>query len=58
MSEQRTIDTCLFAGERFRATVGKAIVSKAEMVDRIKTAVDARTDSNFTIMARTDALDR
>jgi methylisocitrate lyase len=35
---------------------GKAIVSQAEMVDRIKAAVDARTDPNFVIMARTDAL--
>ena len=35
---------------------GKAIVSKEEMVDRIKAAVDARTDDNFVIMARTDAL--
>ena len=35
---------------------GKEIVSKEEMVDRIKAAVDARTDSNFVIMARTDAL--
>jgi len=35
---------------------GKEIVSKAEMVDRIKAAVDARTDENFVIMARTDAL--
>lgn len=34
----------------------KAIVSKAEMVDRIKAAVDARTDDQFVIMARTDAL--
>jgi methylisocitrate lyase len=34
----------------------KEIVSKAEMVDRIKAAVDARTDDNFVIMARTDAL--
>ncbi|ANZ88744.1 methylisocitrate lyase [Citrobacter freundii] len=34
----------------------KAIVSKEEMVDRIRAAVDARTDSNFVIMARTDAL--
>ncbi|MEP7705457.1 methylisocitrate lyase [Paraglaciecola sp. 25GB23A] len=33
----------------------KAIVSKEEMVDRIKAAVDARTDDNFFIMARTDA---
>lgn len=33
----------------------KAIVSQAEMVDRIKAAVDARTDENFFIMARTDA---
>jgi len=35
---------------------GKAIVSKAEMVDRIKAAVDARTDPDFVVMARTDAL--
>ena len=35
---------------------GKEIVSQAEMVDRIKAAVDARTDSSFVIMARTDAL--
>ncbi|MBU1980555.1 MAG: methylisocitrate lyase, partial [Gammaproteobacteria bacterium] len=35
---------------------GKAIVSQAEMVDRIKAAVDARTDHSFVIMARTDAL--
>jgi methylisocitrate lyase len=35
---------------------GKAIVSKAEMVDRIKAAVDAKTDPGFVIMARTDAL--
>jgi methylisocitrate lyase len=35
---------------------GKAIVSTEEMVDRVKAAVDARTDSNFLIMARTDAL--
>ncbi len=35
---------------------GKAIVSLSEMVDRVKAAVDARTDSGFVIMARTDAL--
>ncbi|HEY9103406.1 methylisocitrate lyase [Chitinimonas sp.] len=35
---------------------GKAIVSADEMVDRVKAAVDARTDSDFVIMARTDAL--
>jgi methylisocitrate lyase len=35
---------------------GKAIVSQAEMVDRIKAAVDAKTDPDFVIMARTDAL--
>lgn len=34
---------------------GKAIVSMQEMGDRIKTAVDAREDANFVIMARTDA---
>ena len=35
---------------------GKEIVSLEEMVDRVKAAVDARTDQNFVIMARTDAL--
>jgi methylisocitrate lyase len=35
---------------------GKEIVSKQEMVDRIKAAVDARTEPGFVIMARTDAL--
>ena len=35
---------------------GKNIVSKQEMVDRVKAAVDARTDAQFVIMARTDAL--
>src|SRR5687767_10227390 len=35
---------------------GKEIVSKQEMVDRIKAAVDARTDRGFFILARTDAL--
>ena len=34
----------------------KAIVSEAEMVDRVKAAVDAKTDPDFVIMARTDAL--
>jgi methylisocitrate lyase len=34
----------------------KEVVSKNEMVDRIKAAVDARTDENFQIMARTDAI--
>src|SRR5699024_7546465 len=33
----------------------KELVSKQEMVDRIKAAVDARTDENFVIGARTDA---
>lgn len=34
---------------------GKALVSAAEMVDRVKAAVDARPDPQFVIMARTDA---
>jgi methylisocitrate lyase len=34
---------------------GKALVSSAEMVDRVKAAVDAKTDAQFVIMARTDA---
>jgi len=35
---------------------GKELVAAEEMVDRIKAAVDARTDEGFVIMARTDAL--
>ena len=35
---------------------GKAIVSQDEMVDRVKAAADAKTDPDFVIMARTDAL--
>jgi methylisocitrate lyase len=35
---------------------GKELVPTAEMVDRIKAAVDARTDEDFVLMARTDAL--
>jgi methylisocitrate lyase len=35
---------------------GKELVSQDEMVDRIKAAVDARTDPEFVVMARTDAL--
>lgn len=34
----------------------KELVNTAEMVDRIKAAVDAKTDSDFVLMARTDAL--
>ena len=34
----------------------KEVVSTSEMVDRIKAAVDARTDDDFSIMARTDAI--
>jgi len=34
----------------------KAIISQSEMVDRIKTAIDAKTDPDFVVMARTDAL--
>ncbi len=34
---------------------GKALVDTAEMCDRLKAAVDGRTDDNFVIMARTDA---
>jgi len=35
---------------------GKELVSKEEMVDRVKAAADARTDADFVVMARTDAL--
>src|SRR5688500_2413877 len=34
---------------------GKALVPAAEMVDRVRAAVDARTDPSFVVMARTDA---
>jgi len=34
----------------------KAIISQSEMVDRVKSAMDAKTDSDFVVMARTDAL--
>ena len=44
------------AAKRCGHRPGKAIVSPAEMVDRIKAAVDARNDRAFVIMARTDAL--
>jgi methylisocitrate lyase len=44
------------AAKRCGHRPGKQLVSTAEMVDRIKAAVDARTDADFVIMARTDAL--
>ena len=44
------------ASKRCGHRPGKAIVSKEEMADRVKAAVDARTDEGFVIMARTDAL--
>ena len=44
------------ASKRCGHRPGKAIVSMAEMVDRIKAAVDARSDQDFVIVARTDAL--
>src|ERR1700687_1346124 len=37
---------------------GKEIVSKQEMADRVKAAVDAKTDSDFFLVARTDAIAR
>ena len=43
------------AAKRCGHRPNKAVVSKSEMVDRIKAAVDARSD-DFVIMARTDAL--
>ena len=43
------------AAKRCGHRPGKQLVSTAEMVDRIKAAVDARSDRNFVIMARTDA---
>lgn len=44
------------ASKRCGHRPGKEIVSRSEMVDRIKAATDARTDEDFVIMARTDAL--
>jgi methylisocitrate lyase len=43
------------AAKRCGHRPGKQLVSTAEMVDRIKAAVDARSDQHFVIMARTDA---
>jgi methylisocitrate lyase len=44
------------AAKRCGHRPGKAIVPAEEMVDRIKSAVDARSDGQFVIMARTDAI--
>lgn len=44
------------AAKRCGHRPGKAIVPTGEMEDRIKAAVDAKTDSDFILMARTDAL--
>lgn len=44
------------AAKRCGHRPNKAIVSKDEMVDRIRAAVDARVDEQFVIMARTDAI--
>jgi methylisocitrate lyase len=43
------------AAKRCGHRPGKALVPAAEMVDRVKAVVDARTDASFVIMARTDA---
>jgi methylisocitrate lyase len=43
------------AAKRCGHRPGKAVVPVEEMADRIKSAVDARTDPSFVIMARTDA---
>jgi len=63
----RTIKSCIKAGvaavhiedqvgqKRCGHRPGKEVVTKDEMVDRVKAAVDAKTDSHFVIMARTDA---
>jgi methylisocitrate lyase len=44
------------AAKRCGHRPGKEIVSQDEMIDRVKAAVDARTDEAFVIMARTDSL--
>ncbi|MDT0496451.1 methylisocitrate lyase [Algiphilus sp. W345] len=63
----RTIKACIKTGvaavhiedqvgqKRCGHRPGKEVVTKAEMVDRVKAAVDARTDADFVVMARTDA---
>jgi len=63
----RTIKACIKAGvaavhiedqvgqKRCGHRPGKEVVTKAEMVDRVKAAVDAKTDPDFVVMARTDA---
>jgi methylisocitrate lyase len=43
------------AAKRCGHRPGKELVDAAEMCDRIKSAVDGRTDAKFVIMARTDA---
>jgi len=43
------------AAKRCGHRPGKQLVSTAEMADRIRAAVDARTDAKFVVMARTDA---
>lgn len=44
------------AAKRCGHRPGKAIVARQEMVDRVKAAVDARSDAQFVVMARTDAI--
>jgi len=63
----RTIKSCIRTGiaavhmedqvgqKRCGHRPGKEVVSLAEMVDRVKAAVDAKTDAGFVLMARTDA---
>jgi methylisocitrate lyase len=63
----RTIKACIKTGvaavhiedqvgqKRCGHRPGKEVVSKDEMVDRVKAAVDAKTDPQFVVMARTDA---
>ncbi|MEO8000464.1 MAG: methylisocitrate lyase [Arenimonas sp.] len=63
----RTIKSCIRIGiaavhmedqvgqKRCGHRPGKEVVSLTEMVDRVKAAVDAKTDSSFVLMARTDA---
>src|SRR6185312_6917384 len=53
--QHRAHDPFVRARRRCGHRPGKEVVSKGEMVDRVKAAVDARTDPAFVIMARTDA---
>jgi methylisocitrate lyase len=55
-TDRRAFASDQVAQKRCGHRPNKEIVTKQEMVDRVKAAVDAKTDSDFVIMARTDSL--